>query len=199
VVLALPEITTPAGNVSVSGALRLSAVVPELLNVMVSVEIPPSVIVAGLKAFPNVGAGLTDDPAHEGGEIVFESIVTAPFCAKALPDKIALVLRVMLVRARMLPTNEVPVPSVAELPTCQKTLHCWAPLINTTEELLPVISVLAILKTKTAFGFPPAFSVSAPVKPADDEKQYTPGTSVSPPKSVGTPYVVVHASPAKTP
>ena len=32
----------------------------------------------------------------------------------------------------MLPRNTEPVPSVAELPTCQKTLHSWAPLISVT-------------------------------------------------------------------
>ncbi len=36
------------------------------------------------------------------------------------------------VRARMLPTKVELVPSVAELPTCQYTLHGWAPLISTT-------------------------------------------------------------------
>jgi hypothetical protein len=54
VLLALPETTTPLGNVSVSGALRLAAVVFALFKVIVRVEVPPAAMVAGLKAFPSV-------------------------------------------------------------------------------------------------------------------------------------------------
>jgi hypothetical protein len=46
-------------------------------------------------------------------------MVTAPFRAKALPDTLVPVFRVMLARARMLPEKSVDVPSVAELPICQ--------------------------------------------------------------------------------
>ena len=59
-------------------------------------------------------------------------------------------------------------PSVAELPTCQKTLQAWAPLIRLTELAEAVVSVEPAWKTKTAFGSPPAFSVSAPVSPIDE-------------------------------
>ena len=54
-----------------------------------------------------------------------ESIVTAPVSARARPEMLASLFKVMLARAMMFPTKEVVVPSVAELPTCQKTLHCW--------------------------------------------------------------------------
>jgi len=54
VVLALPETTTPLGNVSVSGAFRVAAVVLALLKVIVRVEVPPAAMVAGLKALPRV-------------------------------------------------------------------------------------------------------------------------------------------------
>ena len=55
--------------------------------------------------------------------MVLVSNVTAPVCAKASPHFIlALVLRVMLVSARMSPMNDVLVPSVAELPTLKNTL-----------------------------------------------------------------------------
>jgi hypothetical protein len=47
----------------------------------------------------------------------------------------------MLVNANTFPTNRVPVPSVAELPTCQNTLQAWAPLIRTTEEAVAVVIV----------------------------------------------------------
>jgi hypothetical protein len=62
VVLALPETTTPLGNVSVSGAFRVAAVVPPLLKVIVRVEVPPAAMVAGLKALPRV--------TEEGAETV---------------------------------------------------------------------------------------------------------------------------------
>jgi len=50
----------------------------------------------------------------------------------------------MLVSARILPTNEVVVPRVAELPTCQYALHGLAPLITATDELLAVVIVLLV-------------------------------------------------------
>ncbi len=59
VVLALPATTTtPLGNVSVSGAVRVAFVALVLLKVMVSVETPPALMVAGLKALVSFGATL---------------------------------------------------------------------------------------------------------------------------------------------
>jgi hypothetical protein len=46
VLLALPEATTPLGNVSVSGAVSRAGVVPALLKVIVRTETPPALIVA---------------------------------------------------------------------------------------------------------------------------------------------------------
>ena len=45
-------------------------------------------------------------------------------------------------------------PSVAELPTCQKTLADWAPLSRFTPLPDAVMRVDAALKTKTASGSP---------------------------------------------
>jgi hypothetical protein len=77
------------------------------------------------------------------------------------------VVAVIVVRARMVPLKVEPVPSVAELPTCQKTLQAWAPLIRFT--LLPdaVTSVEPAWKMKTAFGLPCASSVRVPVSPSE--------------------------------
>jgi hypothetical protein len=47
-----------------------------LLKVIVSVELPPAVIVAGLKVLPTVGG--TGGTEHVEMAITFESIVTAP-------------------------------------------------------------------------------------------------------------------------
>jgi hypothetical protein len=78
------------------------------------------------------------------------------------------VVTVIEVVAIMFPTQFVPVPSVAELPTTQKTLHDCAPLINKTLASDAVIRVEPIWNTKRALGFPRAFSVSVPVSPADE-------------------------------
>jgi len=85
--------------------------------------------------------------------MVLVSSVTAPVCAKALPFRmVAAVVRVMLSKARIFPSNEVLVPSVAELPTCQNTPRSEPPLepklITSTVEALAVVSVLPIWKTQ---------------------------------------------------
>src|SRR4029450_3859753 len=65
------------------------------------------------------------------------SSVTVPVCARRRPLTLAPVCRVMLVSARMFPTKVVVVPRVAELPTCQKALHAWPPLMTVTVEADP--------------------------------------------------------------
>ena len=96
--------------------------------------------------------------------IVLVSNVTAPVRAKARPHKsVAPVFSVMLVCARMFPMNDVVVPSVAELPTLKNTLPPCALLISETTEALAVVSVLPMLKMKTASGLPKPLSVSVPV------------------------------------
>jgi hypothetical protein len=94
-------------------------------------------------------------------------------------------LRVMEASARILPVKLVRVPSVAELPTCQKILllHGCAPLINTTLASLAVVRVLPIWKMKTLLGFPWPSRMSCPVNCAEVAKQYTPGVRVLPPRS----------------
>jgi hypothetical protein len=162
VVLTVPETVTPLGNVSTSGAVKLAAVAFALLKSRVRVEMPPAVIEAGLKDLFTVG-GVTATAVHAETETVLLSMVTAPFCARALPDTVASAVKVMLVSARMLPTKLLPAPMVAELPTCQETLHCSAPLIRSTAESLAVVSVLPISNTHAAVESPPASRVSIPV------------------------------------
>jgi hypothetical protein len=62
--------------------------------------------------------------------IVLVSIVTAAVCASSRPWIVAAVVAVIDAEAMIVPTKRVPVPSVAEEPTCQKTLQAWAPLIS---------------------------------------------------------------------
>src|SRR5450759_5764091 len=84
-------------------------------------------------------------PLVQSFEMTLLCIVTSPWRAMALPHKIfAPVVMVMSVSARILPWNSEPVPSVAELPTCQYTPLCGPPLSTDTVELLAVVSVLPI-------------------------------------------------------
>lgn len=95
-----------------------------------------------------LGSGTAPPAAQPLMDTLFVSIVTAPFCAKALPHVIsAPVSKVILVSARIFPAKSVLVPRVAELPTCQKRLGSGCPplaLIKSTIELLAVVSVLPI-------------------------------------------------------
>jgi hypothetical protein len=68
------------------------------------------------------------------------SNVTAPFRASVLPSRFTPVVTVIDVNAIMFPLNTEFVPRVAELPTCQKTLHTFAPLAKTMWMPLPVVS-----------------------------------------------------------
>jgi hypothetical protein len=53
-------------------------------------------------------------------------------------------------------------PRVAELPTCQYTLQACAPLVNTMELPVDVVTVDAAWKMKTAVGSPCASNVKVP-------------------------------------
>jgi len=112
-----------------------------------------AVLVGGTGVSVTVSVGVAVGGAAQIAETTLESNVTAPLRARVLPLTLAPVFRVMLVSARILPSNIVPVPSVAELPTCQNTLQV-SPLIRRTDALLAVVSVLPTLKTKTASGSP---------------------------------------------
>ncbi len=92
--------------------------------------------------------------------------VTAPLRASARPYTVTPSFIEIDVSARMEPTKVEPVPSVAELPTCQKTLHGCAPLTRFT--LLPeaVVSDEPAWKMKTVSGSFCASSVSEPVSPS---------------------------------
>ncbi len=76
-----------------------------------------------------------------GSEVELASNVTAPFCAKALPNMDAPVLRVIEVKARMVPLKTEPVLRVADEPTCQKTLAALALFVRTMLLLTSVMSV----------------------------------------------------------
>ena len=154
----------------------------------------PAKITKPVPSKPKVpGSGTVDVPPPppplllpQPPPMVLLSNVTAPFRAKALPQPmVAPVFKVMLVSARIFPWNEVVVPRVAELPTCQNMFGSVLGLlvrllIKTTDELLAVVSVLPIWKTNSEPGMP--LSVSVPVSWAGPAKKYTPAISVCPPK-----------------
>jgi hypothetical protein len=99
--------------------------------------------------------------AHSDFLIIFASRVIAALAAKTFPSLIAPVVKVTLVEANIFPKNSVFVPRVAELPTCQKTLH--AEPRETTIELLAVVRELDILKTNNGFDIPKLFNTKVPV------------------------------------
>src|SRR3970282_1958480 len=111
--------------------------------------------------------------------------VTSAFWARARPCAVTLSATVIVVKARMLPTNVDPVSSVAELPTCQKTLHAWAPLIRDTVLPEPVIRVESVWKMKTELGLPSPSRVRVPARDSGDwlGPAYTPPTNVRPVRS----------------
>ena len=168
----------PAGlvlvDVAVGPGLGATAVGLVLVGIPVGpvlVGVPVGPVLVGVP----VGGVLV---AQLGTLMVSSSRVTAPLRASARPVMVSPVSTVIEVKARMVPWKAVPVLSVAELPTCQKTLQAWAPLVRTTE--LPAGSVRSVegaWKIQTASGLPPAFRVSAPETSSDDEALYTPGTS----------------------
>ena len=106
---------------------------------------------------------VTGVAAHVGTVMVFPSRVTAPVCVSTRPFTCAPEFKVAEVSARIVPANEVVVPSVADEPTCQNTLHACAPPSSVTTLPLAVVNVDALWRMNTAAALPPALSVSVPV------------------------------------
>ena len=105
---------------------------------------------------------VVDDVVQAGWVKVLSSRVTAPLRASIRPMTVAPVLRVPEVRAMTVPTKVLPVPRVAELPTCQKTLHQVAPLTSDTVLLEAVIRVEPAWKMKTELALFSPFRVRVP-------------------------------------
>src|SRR5665213_890637 len=138
-------------------------------------------------AFPgqatDSAGGMPPVTGGPGGKIALDSKVTAPVRANALPFSAAPVPRETDACARMVPTKIELALSVAELPTCQKTLAACAPPVRTTWLLTSAKSVLAIWKTQTPFAGPLRVRVSPTPILSDDVDTYRPGDSVCPPRS----------------
>jgi hypothetical protein len=128
-----------------------------------------SVGIAGVAVPVGVAVGVgvaVPAAAHVDRVIVFVSKVTAPFRASARPSIVAPVVTVIDVKAMIVPLNAEPVPIVAELPTCQKTLQDCAPPLRTTLLPVAVVSVEPAWKIQTSLDEPER--VSVPVRPSAD-------------------------------
>lgn len=136
------------------------------VSVGVAVEVAVPVAVGAVVSVPvSVDEAVSVGWVAQGPPVnVFVSRVTEPLRARALPSTVALVAAEIEVSARMFPTNVVPVPRVAELPTCQKTLQPCAPLISLTLLEVAVVNAEPIWNTNTAFGSPSASRVKGPVR-----------------------------------
>ena len=113
-------ITTPAGKLSVSDPVSVAAAALGLDNTTLSTEVALALIVKGLNDLLIEGL-LLATRLHT--VILLPSSVTAPLSAMARPLLLAPVVTVMLLDATIVPAKLDPVPSVAELPICQKTLQ----------------------------------------------------------------------------
>jgi hypothetical protein len=106
-----------------------------------------------------VGVPVGRAAAQTTGPTVFESIVTAPVCARARPFKVAPVFRVMDVSARIFPINTVSVPRVAELTTLHHTLHGSPPVTVEPGDVMRIVD--PDLKIQTPDPVRVRFPVSA--------------------------------------
>jgi hypothetical protein len=171
----------PVG-VGVGGAVVGGAVVG---GAVVGGGVVGGAVVGGGVVGGGVVGGVT--VAQVGAVIVSSSRLTCPLRASARPAMVSPVSTEIDVRARMVPVKAECVPRVAELPTCQNTLHAWAPLVSMTLLAESVMSVEGAWKMKTALGSPPAFRVSDPPTSSEEDALYTPGASVLPaPMKAGT-------------
>jgi hypothetical protein len=161
------------GKVVVVGARLVVVLGTVVVVVVLATDV---VVVATVVVVPDVAE-------HVGVVIVPVSMVTAPVWARTRPLTDAPVVRVTDVKARIVPANWLFVPRVAELVTCQNTLHADAPFSSTT--LLPAAVVSAELTwmMKTEPASPAPLSVSVPVRARLDGAWYTPATRVAPPRS----------------
>lgn len=182
VVVVRGEEFVPPGVVGAArrGAIGTTAFAPVLVapGVPAPVVVPTGLLPAVFDALVGETIGLE----QLGLLIVLSSRVTAPVRASKRPEMDAPVLAVTEASAMMLPTKRELVPSVAELPTCQKTLHAVAPPVSATTLELEVMSVLPAWNTNTAEGSFWASRVTVP-ESAKVGAAYTPGVSVCPVRS----------------
>jgi hypothetical protein len=139
-------------------------VVGSVVVVVGSVVVVVGSVVVGSVVVVVVG-GVLPAPGQPADPMTLSSRVTAPSRASTRPCTDAPVCTVIEASAMTVPTKSVPVPRVAELPTCQNTLQAFAPFTRETLLLEAVISVESAWKIHTAPGMPWPSRVSVPVRP----------------------------------
>jgi len=122
------EIVTPAGKVSVRGDVMLAALALGLLNVIVRVEAPPALMVAGLNALASVGA----DPGALTVKVATTGAALLPLLVTKAPAGIEL---------RKLP----PLGAVTGTVMVHEPLAGIDPPVNVTAEALNVIAPPQVL------------------------------------------------------
>ncbi len=131
--------------------------------------VPPDVPVLRVVDVVDTAVVVVDDARRQVGTvIVLSSMVTAPPSARTRPFTVAPVFSVIDVVARIDPAKLVVVPRVAELPTCQNTLHACAPFSSATLLVDAVVSDDPASKMKTESGLPSPLRVTVPVKPIEE-------------------------------
>src|ERR1035437_3839844 len=142
---------------------RTVVVVPRTVVVVArTVVVVAGTVVVVVPAVVVVVGGAAE---HVEASMVFALSVTPPVWARTRPCTVALLRSEIDVNAIIDPLKFVVEPSVADEPTCQKTVHGVTPPVNTTELADAVISVETAWKMNTEPTGP--FNVSWPVRPSD--------------------------------
>jgi hypothetical protein len=81
------DITTPGGNVSTSGAVKLAIELSKLVNLIVRVDIPPALIVDGLKDFFSEG-GMTTGVVTVNVEMAGAALLPLLVCNEAASSEL---------------------------------------------------------------------------------------------------------------
>jgi hypothetical protein len=114
------------------------------------------------------GAEVEDAAGHVSTLTVLSSRVTVAPNAKTPPLDTASVLSVTEAAARIFPWNTLPVPKVAELPTCQNTLHANPPPVSRTLDPDAVVREDPIWKYHASLAEPVPTRVKVPVTAAEE-------------------------------
>jgi hypothetical protein len=151
---ALDDVVTVGGELLVVvGVVRVSDALEDVVTVVVG--LPP-------------GGELGGATGHVSTLTMLLSRVTVAPNAKTPPLDTASVLSVTEVAARIFPWNTLPVPKVAELPTCQNTLHANPPPVSTTLDPDAVIREDPIWKYHASLAEPVPARVKVPVTAAEE-------------------------------
>jgi hypothetical protein len=146
-----------------------AAVGGELLVVVEVVKVSEALedVVTVVEGLPP-GAELEDAAGHISTLTMLSSRVTVAPNAKTPPLDTASVVSVTEAAARIFPWNKLPVPKVAELPTCQNTLHANPSPVSRTLDPDAVVREDPIWKYHASLAEPVPARVKVPVTAAEE-------------------------------